>query len=200
MYSSLWSAKEFDSVGKYANLARDCAFLANIELKEMRKARSAGNDRAANEHWTEFKKFILWMAAASTGAILAIDQVKGNAVDPKLIAWLEAIADAVRNDRRMQVMYVDENGEERWKYAQPFKRKHGAVETRSSKTRKRRRKERFRFHADGNGGRTSANGRDSSCGDSEPNSRISPQCMFHAKRHNTHRNGKCQREQSGITR
>lgn len=120
MYSSLWSAKEFDSVGKYANLARDCAFLANIELKEMRKARAAGNDRAANEHWTEFKKFILWMAAASTGAILAIDQVKGNAVDPKLIAWLEAIADAVRNDRRMQVMYVDENGEEQWKYAQPF--------------------------------------------------------------------------------
>lgn len=120
MYGSLYAAKKFDNVGPYANLARDCVYLANIELKEARKARKAGNDREAQGRMDEFKKFILWMSAASTGAIMAIDQVKGNAVDPKLIGWLDAIKDAVRKDRRMQAeVGFNELGEPIYRYAQP---------------------------------------------------------------------------------
>ena len=40
------------------------------------------------------------MSAASTGAILAIDQVKGNDVDEGLIMWLDTIKKDVRKDLR----------------------------------------------------------------------------------------------------
>lgn len=120
MYGALHAAKEFDSVGPYANLARDCVYLANITLKEMRKARSAKNDIEAQRLWKEFQKYILWMSAASTGAIMAIDQVKGNMVDLKLITWLEAIRSNVHHDDRMKAT-VDTNvyGEDVRFYAQP---------------------------------------------------------------------------------
>lgn len=120
MYGSLYAAKKFDNVGPYANLARDCVYLANIELKELRKARKAGNNQEADVHTAECHKFLLWMAAASTGAIMAIDQVKGNDVNLKLIGWLDAIKSAVHNDRRMQVVVgYDELGEPTYRYAQP---------------------------------------------------------------------------------
>ena len=120
MYASLHAAKEFDQVGPYANLARDCVFLANIELKEVRKARKAGKNSEAQKHMDLFNQYILWMSAASTGAIMAIDQVKGNAIDPRLIGWLETIRITVHNDIRMRVVLgVDACGETVTSYAQP---------------------------------------------------------------------------------
>lgn len=79
---ALWRAKKYDSVGLYANLAMKCAYLASIAEK---------NGDVKNRD-----KYLLWMSAASTGAILAIDQVKGNQVDDSLIAWLEDIQKNVR--------------------------------------------------------------------------------------------------------
>lgn len=80
---ALWRAKKYDSVGLYANLAMKCAYLAAI-------AHAKGNKRDCD-------KYLLWMSAASTGAILAIDQVKGNAVDESLINWLDTINKNVRS-------------------------------------------------------------------------------------------------------
>lgn len=79
---ALWRAKRYDSVGLYANLAMKCAYLANIAEKN--------GDVKLRE------KYLVWMSAASTGAILAIDQVKGNQVDDSLIAWLDDIQKNVR--------------------------------------------------------------------------------------------------------
>ena len=79
---ALWRAKKYDSVGLYANLAMKCAYLAAI-------AHAKGNRKDCD-------KYLLWMSAASTGAILAIDQVKGNTVDESLINWLDAIQKSVR--------------------------------------------------------------------------------------------------------
>ena len=73
--TAIWRAKRYDSVGRYANLATKCAYLASI-------ARANGDRKAMEEA-------LLWMSAASTGAILSIDQVKGNAVDSDLINWLD---------------------------------------------------------------------------------------------------------------
>ena len=72
--AALFSAAHDSKVGIYANLARDCAYLARISWWE--------GDIAKME------QFILWMAAASTGAILAIDQVKGNKISLNLVGWL----------------------------------------------------------------------------------------------------------------
>ena len=74
---ALYSAHHNGQVGVYANLARDCAYL-------MSAAYYANDDAAVQQ-------LMLWMAAASTGAILAIDQVKGNAISETLIGWLEGI-------------------------------------------------------------------------------------------------------------
>lgn len=91
-FDSLWEAKKFDSVGLYANLAKKCGWLASIHYER-------GETDKANER-------LLWMSAASTGAILAIDQVKGNAVSQRLIDWLDAISSAVRDE--MAEIYGEE--------------------------------------------------------------------------------------------
>lgn len=96
MFSSLNSAKEFDSVGKYANLARDCAYLLSIDIRAKAKANREGDTVKAAKYDRDYRDHLLWMAAASTGAILAIDQVKGNAIDPKLIEWLDTIEKNVK--------------------------------------------------------------------------------------------------------
>lgn len=80
--NALWRAKRYDSVGLYANLAMKCAYLAAI-------AQARGDMKKRD-------LYLLWMSAASTGAILAIDQVKGNAVDESLINWLDDIQKNVR--------------------------------------------------------------------------------------------------------
>lgn len=74
---ALWRAKRYDSVGLYANLATKCAYLAAMAHKN-------GKESARDN-------YLSWMSAASTGAIMAIDQVKGNQVDESLISWLEDI-------------------------------------------------------------------------------------------------------------
>lgn len=79
---ALWRAKKYDSVGLYANLAMKCAYLASIAHKN--------GDKKHED------LYLLWMSAASTGAILAIDQVKGNQVDESLINWLDTIQQSVR--------------------------------------------------------------------------------------------------------
>ena len=79
---ALWRAKRYDQVGIYANLAMKCAYLAAVYEAEGDTKR---RDLA-----------LLWMSAASTGAILAIDQVKGNAVDEGLIDWIDVIQKSVR--------------------------------------------------------------------------------------------------------
>lgn len=81
MMTALWRAKRYDSVGIYANLAMRCAYLASICLKQGKK------------EWVD--KYLLWMSFASTGAIIAIDQVKGTTVDIELVAMLEDINDKV---------------------------------------------------------------------------------------------------------
>ena len=79
---ALWMAKRYDSVGLYANLAMKCCYLATVyEARNNTKKR----DEA-----------LLWMSVASTGAIIAIDQVKGNAIDESLINWLNDIQKKVR--------------------------------------------------------------------------------------------------------
>lgn len=120
MYGALHAAKEFDQVGPYANLARDCAYLASIELREARKAQKSGNAKEAEKHLQEYQKYILWMSAASTGAIMAIDQVKGNTVDERLIGWLDAIKKTIHRDPRMCVAFnTNIYGEPIWTYVQP---------------------------------------------------------------------------------
>jgi hypothetical protein len=74
---ALWRAKRYDSVGLYANLATKCAYLAAMAHKNGKKVAC--------------DNYLVWMSAASTGAIMAIDQVKGNQVDESLISWLEDI-------------------------------------------------------------------------------------------------------------
>lgn len=79
---ALWRAKRYDSVGIYANLAMKCCYLASVyEAKGDTKRRDLA---------------LVWMSAASTGAILAIDQVKGNSVDENLINWIDTIQKSVR--------------------------------------------------------------------------------------------------------
>lgn len=79
---ALWRAKKYDSVGLYANLATKCAYLAAV-------AHQNGKSKARDS-------YLVWMSAASTGAIMAIDQVKGNQVDEALIDWLDQIGSKVR--------------------------------------------------------------------------------------------------------
>ena len=79
---ALWRAKKYDSVGLYANLATKCAYLAAV-------AHQNGKLKARDS-------YLVWMSAASTGAIMAIDQVKGNQVDEALIEWLDQIGSKVR--------------------------------------------------------------------------------------------------------
>lgn len=81
-YTALWRAKKFDNVGINANLATACAYLAS-------DAYTHGDMKAC-------MKYLLWMSVASTSAILAIDQVKGNQVDEDLIRWVEQIKKDVR--------------------------------------------------------------------------------------------------------
>ena len=94
-YTALWRAKRFDSVGKYANLAMKCSYLASI-------AEQDGNTVLRNQ-------YLLWMSAASTGAIMAIDQVKGNQVDAKLVNWLDnTINRAVMNTMNQLMPFVQQ--------------------------------------------------------------------------------------------
>lgn len=79
---ALWRAKKYDSVGLYANLATKCAYLAAV-------AHQNGKIKTRDN-------YLVWMSAASTGAIMAIDQVKGNQVDEALIEWLDQISSKVR--------------------------------------------------------------------------------------------------------
>lgn len=121
MYSALYKAKQFDSVGKYANLARDCAYLACIEYRLYKKAFAVGDMIEANKHLGKYQLLIVQMAAASTGAILAIDQVKGNSIDSKLISWLDKIEQDVHGQMTKKILVkVDEEVKEKSVYAAPF--------------------------------------------------------------------------------
>lgn len=82
IYEDLWKAKKFDGVGKYANLATLLCHLASEAY--------ARNDMKMVEIRLN------QMSLASTGAILAIDQVKGNAVSNDLINRLDEIGREVR--------------------------------------------------------------------------------------------------------
>ena len=82
MYDDLWKAKKFDGVGKYANLATLCCHLASVAYQEGRM--------------DDVRVHLNQCSLASTGAILAIDQVKGNSVSPALIDRLEKIGRQVR--------------------------------------------------------------------------------------------------------
>lgn len=75
--TALFKSKKFDGVGRYANLASRCAYLASVAF--------------ANHKEAAAQIYLGYMHAASTGAIMAIDQVKGNDVDPALVAWLDDI-------------------------------------------------------------------------------------------------------------
>ena len=75
--TALFKSKKFDGVGRYANLASRCAYLASVAF--------------ANHKEAAAQMYLGYMHAASTGAIMAIDQVKGNDVDPALVAWLDDI-------------------------------------------------------------------------------------------------------------
>ena len=103
---ALWRAKRFDSVGLYANLAMKCAYLASIAY--------------AQNNQKDCDKYLLWMSAASTGAILAIDQVKGNAVDENLINWLNDIQKNVRKAFRNIAMQMGFTKEESYMKVNPF--------------------------------------------------------------------------------
>lgn len=83
MYQDLWKAKKFDGVGRYANLAMLCCHLASI-------AYAQGDMAEVNIRLNQ-------MSLASTGAILSIDQVKGNDVSLDLIKRLEWIDRNVRD-------------------------------------------------------------------------------------------------------
>ena len=103
---ALWRAKRYDSVGIYANLAMKCVYLASVyEAQGDTKKR----DQA-----------LLWMSAASTGAILAIDQVKGNSVDEQLINWIEDIQKAVRKAFREIASQLGFVGKEVYAKKNPF--------------------------------------------------------------------------------
>ena len=82
MYDDLWKAKKFDGVGKYANLATLCCHFASLAY--------ARGDKL------EVENYLNWMSLASTGAIISIDQVKGNDVFEDLIDELDEIGKAVR--------------------------------------------------------------------------------------------------------
>lgn len=86
MMSALWKAKRYDSVGIYANLAMRCAYLASICWKQ------------GKQEWVD--KYLLWMSIASTGAIIAIDQVKGTTVDEDLVGEIEKITKQVNKAMR----------------------------------------------------------------------------------------------------
>ena len=103
---ALWRAKRYDSVGLYANLAMRCAYLAAIY--EARKD-CYHRDQA-----------LVWMSAASTGAILAIDQVKGNAVDKGLINWIDAIQESVRKAFKRIAAELGVDKEAQSKKTSPF--------------------------------------------------------------------------------
>ncbi len=121
MYSALHSAKEYDSVGQYANLARDCAYLLSIARRSYEKA-VINNDPVEIQKQKDLcEKYLLWMAAASTGAILAIDQVKGNSIDESLINWLDTIQKSVRK-LMVKKALVERDGEmkEVDVYASPY--------------------------------------------------------------------------------
>lgn len=81
MYNDLWKAKKYDGVGKYANLATLCCHFASIAYAEGRMA--------------DVDMYLRQMSLASTGAILSIDQVKGNDVSEDLIERLESIGKTI---------------------------------------------------------------------------------------------------------
>ena len=103
---ALWRAKRYDSVGLYANLAMKCAYLAAI-------AYARGDKKNA-------EKYLLWMSVASTGAILAIDQVKGNDVDESLIKWLDDIQKSVRKALRNIAAEMGFSKDDQYKRVNPF--------------------------------------------------------------------------------
>ena len=81
MYNDLWKAKKYDGVGKYANLATLCCHFASLAYAEGRMA--------------DVDMYLRQMSLASTGAILSIDQVKGNDVSEELIERLESISKSI---------------------------------------------------------------------------------------------------------
>lgn len=73
-----YMASHNDQTGIYADLARDCGWLAAM-------AYAVGDMKM-------FSSWLIGMAAASTGAIISIDQVKGQDVSEVLVDWLNEIA------------------------------------------------------------------------------------------------------------
>jgi len=134
MYGSLWSAKRYDKVGLYANMARDCAYLLGAQVKRYQRACKTVDAAACSVNKAERAKarqsisiLMLWMAACSTGAILAIDQVKGNSVDEGLIKWLDEVIKK-NIDERMSVG-DDENSKRCSPYTQPFVKGDASIES-----------------------------------------------------------------------
>jgi hypothetical protein len=105
-YDALWRAKRYDKVGIYANLASRCAYLAAIAQK--------------NGDVKKVQQYLIQMSAASTGAILAIDQVKGNEVDQSLIAYLESTIESVKKDFRKIAEGMGVNKKAAYKMVHPY--------------------------------------------------------------------------------
>ena len=103
---ALWMAKRYDSVGIYANLAMKCAYIASVY-------EARGDVKRRDEA-------LLWMSVASTGAIIAIDQVKGNAIDESLINWLNDIQKYVRKAFKEIAAEMGYNKAEQSKRQAPF--------------------------------------------------------------------------------
>ena len=106
VYSALWRAKKFDSVGINANLAMICAYLASIDKYNGDVKRMA--------------KHLLWMSIASTAAILAIDQVKGVKVDETLLKYIESIKKDILKELKDIAMSMGVDKKAAYKCRYPF--------------------------------------------------------------------------------
>jgi hypothetical protein len=114
---ALWRAKKYDSVGLYANLATKLAYLAAVAHKNA----TVATDPAKAEKLIRARdNYLIQMSAASTGAIMAIDQVKGNQVDEGLINWLDEIGRKTRTVFTELAKHMGVNPEAAKKMRHPF--------------------------------------------------------------------------------
>lgn len=116
-YDALWRAKKYDSVGLYANLATKLAYLAAVAHKN---ATAATDPVKAEKLIRARDSYLVQMSAASTGAIMAIDQVKGNQVDEALINWLDEIGRKTRTVFTELAKHMGINPEIAKKMRHPF--------------------------------------------------------------------------------
>lgn len=116
-YDALWRAKKYDSVGLYANLATKLAYLAAVAHKN---ATAATDPAKAEKLFNLLNKYLEDMSKASTGAIMAIDQVKGNQVDKTLIDDLNTIGRKTNGTFVELAKHLGKNPEAAKKMRHPF--------------------------------------------------------------------------------